>query len=230
MMEDWAPLQATTLKENVTNLLRESIIDGSIPSGEELNQAQIADRLGISRGPVREALGQLEQEGLIRSVPYKGVIVIPLTPTYIHELYSLRSSLEGFAVRIGIERNDPKDVKALNTILNSMSKAAKAGDGPELTRLDLRFHSTIIHMARHSLLERAWAPLKIGVQRCLHTRHQIYRGLDEVIGTHPQLIEAIAARDTERAIQILHEHIIDAGDKLREVWLEADLPAEGGLK
>lgn len=229
-MEDWVPLQATTLKENVTNLLRQSIIDGSLSSGEELNQAQIADRLGISRGPVREALGQLEQEGLIRSIPYKGVVIIPLTPTYVRELYSLRSALEGFAVHIGIERNDPKDAQVLNTILQSMYRAVKRGDAPELTRLDLRFHSTIIHMARHSMLERAWTPLKIGVQRCLHTRHQIYPNLDSVIGTHPGLIEAIASRDADTAISILQQHIIEAGEKLCEVWLEEDLPTEGGLQ
>jgi DNA-binding GntR family transcriptional regulator len=82
-VDRWKHLQARTLKENVTSLLREAIIDGSLAAGEELNQAQIAERLGISRGPLREALGQLEQEGLIVSTPYKGVVVTALTPTYV---------------------------------------------------------------------------------------------------------------------------------------------------
>lgn len=219
-MEDWAPLQAKTLKENVTELLRQSIIDGTLLSGEELNQAQIAERLGISRGPVREALGQLEQEGLIRSIPYKGVIVTPLNPSYIQELYSLRSALETFALRTGMEYDDPEDLKNLHHIVNDMRKAARAQDSKALSRLDLSFHSSIIRMARHSLLERAWTPLEIGVQRCLYSRHKIYSSLDEVVGTHPDLLEAIARHESEEACDILRQHIIDAGEKLCESWVE----------
>lgn len=228
-MDDWVPLQATTLKENVTNLLRQSIIDGTIPSGEELNQAQIAERLGISRGPVREALGQLEQEGLIRSVPYKGVIVTPLTPTYVRELYSLRSALETFALREGMARGDDEEVDALRRIVDAMRKAAARGDSRELARLDLRFHSMIIQMAHHNLLERTWMPLKIGVQRCLHTRHSIYSSLDEVVGSHPELLDAIGRGDVEAACALLHQHIVDAGEKVCEVWLDTSAASEAAI-
>ena len=228
-MDEWSPLQATTLKENVTNLLRQSIIDGTIPAGEELNQAQIAERLGISRGPVREALGQLEQEGLIRSVPYKGVIVTPLNPTYVRELYSLRSVLETFALRTAMERGDTEDLVNLHRIVDAMRAAAKQHEAHELARLDLRFHNSIIQMARHNLLERTWTPLQIGVQRCLHSRHRIYDTLEEVVGTHPELLEAMDRRDVEGATQILHQHIIDAGTKLCEVWLTPDDPEDALL-
>jgi DNA-binding GntR family transcriptional regulator len=227
-MDDWTPLHATTLKENVTNLLRQSIIDGTLPSGEELNQAQIAERLGISRGPVREALGQLEQEGLIRSVPYKGVVVTPLDPDYVRELYNLRIALETFALKIGMERRDPEEIADLGQIVEAMRAAAKRGDAPELARLDLRFHSTIIRMARNSLLERAWTPLKIGVQRCLHSRHRIYETLDEVVGTHPALLEAIQRGDVAAASEILEQHIIDAGAKLCDQWPDAPAMAATG--
>jgi len=227
-VDDWTPLHATTLKENVTNLLRQSIIDGTLPSGEELNQAQIAERLGISRGPVREALGQLEQEGLIRSVPYKGVVVTPLDPDYVRELYSLRVALETFALKIGMERRDPVDVDTLARIVAGMRAAAKSGDAPEMARLDLSFHSTIIRMARNSLLERAWTPLKIGVQRCLHSRHRIYESLDEVVGTHPALLEAIQRGDVATASEILEQHVIDAGAKLCDVWPDAPTMAAAG--
>jgi DNA-binding GntR family transcriptional regulator len=219
-VDEWTPLQATTLKENVTNILRQSIIDGTIPAGEELNQAQIAERLGISRGPVREALGQLEQEGLIRSVPYKGVVVTPLTPTYIRELYGLRSVLETFALREGMRREDSEDVASLRRIVDAMRSAANRGDAAELAKLDLRFHSSIIHMARHTLLERTWTPLMIGVQRCLHSRHRIYGSLAEVVGTHPDLLEAIERGDVAGAAALLHDHIIEAGAKLCDAWLE----------
>lgn len=225
-MDDLVPLQATTLKENVTNILRQGIINGTIPAGEELNQAQIAEKLGTSRGPIREALGQLEQEGLIRSVPYKGVVVTPLTPTYIRELYGLRAVLETFALREGMKREAPEDVKGLHRIVEAMRVAAKRGNSEELVKLDLRFHSSIIHMARHTLLERTWTPLMIGMQRCLHSRHRIYGSLDEVVGTHPDLIGAIERGDVESASALLHDHILEAGDKLCEAWLQQDADEE----
>lgn len=227
-MDDWTPLHATTLKENVTNILRQSIIDGTLASGEELNQAQIAERLGVSRGPVREALGQLEQEGLIRGVPYKGVVVTPLNPTYVRELYSLRAALETFALRIGVARHDPEDLDTLDQIIEAMRAAAKKGEPRELAQLDLRFHSTIILMAKHGLLERAWMPLQIGVQRCLHTRHRIYDTLDEVVGTHPELLATIRRGDVDAACDILQQHIIDAGEKLCDVWLDAPDAGDAG--
>jgi DNA-binding GntR family transcriptional regulator len=225
-VDDWVPIQAKTLKENVTNILRQSIIDGTIAAGEELNQAQIAERLGISRGPIREALGQLEQEGLIRSVPYKGVVVTPLTPTYVRELFALRSALETFALREGLARNDGDDVDALRRTVESMRAAARRGDAQELARLDLRFHSAVIHMARNDLLERTWTPLKIGVQRCLHSRHRIYESLEEVVGSHPEVLEAVERRDVEEACRRLKAHIIEAGDKLCELWLDAGADEE----
>ena len=218
-VNDWQPFEARTLKDDVTQLLRQAIVDGTFTAGSELNQAQIAGKLGISRGPVREALGRLEQEGLIRSIPYKGVVVTSLTPTHVRELYSLRGALETFAVRLGIERNDPSDIAKLRTVVEEMRGAAQTGSRKELARLDLKFHSSLIHMARHDLLERTWEPLKVGVQRCLHTRHKIYTSLEEVVGSHPELIQAIEARETERATFILQGHILEAGERIVEELL-----------
>ena len=97
------PVKPTTLKANVTEVLRQLIIDGTLAPGEEFNQAQIAEHLGVSRGPIREALGQLEQEGLVQSVPYKGVIVTPLTRKYLTEIYSVRTALELLGLEYSVE-------------------------------------------------------------------------------------------------------------------------------
>ena len=217
-MDQWIPLESRTLRENVTDLLRTAIIEGSLRPGAELNQAQIADKLGISRGPLREALGQLEQEGLIRSVPYKGVFVTAMTPAYIRELYSLRSALELFALELWIERPNHSDLAHLKKTVEEMRKAAKQNDNKLIGRLDLEFHSYIIQMARHALLERTWLPLKLGVQRCLHARHRIYQSLDEVVGSHPTLIEALEAKDADAAKRVLKEHILEAGEKICQYW------------
>ena len=219
-MEDWEPMKATTLKENVTNLLRRAIVDGTLPAGEDLNQAQIAERLGISRGPVREALGRLEQEGLIKSVPYKGVIVTPLTATYIRDLYSLRAALECFALRQGVKRRDAKDVDELGEIVDAMRGAIKKRELEQVTRLDLRFHNAIVRMGRNELLSHAWAPLRIGVERCLYSMHRSYASLEEVIGTHPPILDALRAGDADAAAGLLEAHILESGDHLCALWQE----------
>jgi DNA-binding GntR family transcriptional regulator len=208
----------STLRKDVTEVLRQAIIDGSLPAGAELNQAQIAEKLGISRGPVREALGQLEQEGLIRNVPYKGVYVTELTEKYIEELYSIRSALETFALSRSMERFTPQELEQLRRIIDKMRDMAQAQDAEQLVNLDLQFHQYIVELADHELLMNLWKLLQIGVRRCLHTRHQIYRSLDEVVGSHPALVEAIAARNTELASQILHDHIIEAGEQIIKHW------------
>jgi DNA-binding GntR family transcriptional regulator len=204
----------STLRKDVAEVLRQAIIDGSLPSGAELNQAQIAEKLGISRGPVREALGQLEQEGLIRNVPYKGVYVTELTDKTIEELYSIRSVLEIFALTRGMERLKPENLEHMRQIVEEMRKMARAQDAEQLVNLDLQFHQYIVEKADHELLMHLWKLLEIGVRRCLHQRHRIYRSLDEVIGSHPALVEAIIDNDQALASQILHDHIIEAGEQV----------------
>ena len=209
-IESLQRIEPRTLKENVTDILRQSIIDGSLAPGTEFNQAQLAEQLGVSRGPIREALGQLEQEGLIESTPYKGVIVTRLTRRYVEELYSVRTALETLAVERAIDRLTQENLDTLNEIVDNMRLAARAQDLTGLVELDLRFHETILEVADHHLARRLWHTLEVGVRRCLHIRHEIYTFLDEVVGSHPTLVTALAERDRSRAVQILHEHIAES--------------------
>jgi DNA-binding GntR family transcriptional regulator len=220
-LESLDRIEPRTLKENVTEILRQSIIDGTFPPGTEFNQAQIAERLGISRGPIREALGQLEQEGLIESTPYKGVVVTQLTHRYVEELYSVRTALETLALDRAIDRMTLEDLRHLNRIVEEMRNAARAENLARLTELDLAFHEHILRTADHQLALKLWKVLEVGVRRCLGIRHKIYTFLDEIVGSHPTLVTAIEARDKSRAIQILHEHIAESSSHIL-----ANLPPE----
>lgn len=212
--EKLAPIAPRTLKENVTNSIRESIINGQLAPGTELNQAQIAEELGVSRGPVREALGRLEQEGLIRTVAYKRVFITPMNRRYVEELYSVRIALETMALERGIDRLNPNHLKQLDKIVEQMRDAAKTHSHDTLADLDLTFHEQIVRMADHHLALSLWRQLAVGVKRCLHTRHRIYTFLDEVVGTHPTIVTAIAERDKPRAVQILREHITESAETI----------------
>ena len=217
-----------TLKENVTEIIRQSIIDGNLAPGSELNQAQIALELGVSRGPVREALGRLEQEGLICVTAYKRVFITPMNRRYVEELYSVRAALETMALEQGIDRMTDDDLQRLEQIVDKMRLAAHNQDQQALVDLDLSFHEHIVRMAEHDLALHLWQQLTVGVKRCLHTQHRAYTFLDEVVGTHPTIVTAIADKNKALAVQILHEHITESAETIIRGWDLADESGEGG--
>jgi DNA-binding GntR family transcriptional regulator len=226
-------IEQRTLKENVTDVLRTSIIAGELAPGTEINQVGIANQLGVSRGPVREALSQLEQEGLVHSIPYKGVFVTSLTRRYVEELYSVRMALEMLAVERAIERITEKDLAELNRVVQEMRIAAKAGDLQRLLQVDLEFHEHLVVVADHELLYKLWRQVEFGVLRCLRTRHQIYTFLDEVVGSHPTIVMALTDRNKEWAIEIMREHIRESEDHILANWPsldgESELPLDDQL-
>lgn len=215
-LQNFDRIAQRTLKENVTDILRQSIIDGTLPSGTEFNQAQIAERLGISRGPIREALGQLEQEGLIENTPYKRVIITQLTPRYVEELYSVRAELETMALVRFMDHMTPDHLAMLYRIIDDMRRAAKAEDLQQLSDLDLTFHEYILRAADHQLALKLWKVLEVGVRRCLHIRHTTYTFLDEVVGSHPTLVNAIELGQKETAVNLLYQHIIESAAHVME--------------
>jgi len=218
MLDHLPHIKPTTLKANVTEILRQLIIEGTLAPGTEFNQAQIAEQLGVSRGPIREALGQLEQEGLLQSVPYKGVIVTPLTRKYVEELYSVRTALELLALDRSMERMTDAEIDQLDAIVEQMRASARNGDLSQLVEIDLHFHEYLIAKADHELALKLWLNLEVGMKRCLRTRHRIYTFLDEVVGSHPTLITALKARDRVLARQILSDHIAESLHNLLANW------------
>lgn len=221
------PVDARTLRQSVTEAIRQVILQGDLLPGAQVNQAQIAEQLGVSRGPVREALGQLEEEGLIKNVPYKGTYVTEITGDYISELYSIRRVIETFAVQEATRRATADDLAELRTILEAMYAAADHDDMTSMGTLDIQFHYLICRSAHHSMLLQQWKSIEMGVRRCLTLRHRIYRSSADVIGTHPDILAAIEAGEAERACAILSAHIAEAGEQLYQSWAcsQTDLAA-----
>ncbi|GAB4431472.1 MAG: GntR family transcriptional regulator [Chloroflexi bacterium OHK40] len=223
------PVDARTLRQSVTEAIREGILQGDLLPGAQVNQAQIAEQLGVSRGPVREALGQLEEEGLIKNVPYKGTYVTEITGEYISELYSIRRVIETFAVRQAVERATPQDMAELRALLAEMYATAEHDDIVQMGKLDIQFHYVICRSAHHSLLMQMWKSIEIGVRRCLALRHKIYRSAADVIGTHPDIVAAIEAGEADRAATILATHIDEAGEHLYRSWARSQSEEDGAL-
>jgi DNA-binding GntR family transcriptional regulator len=146
-------LDTRTIKDQVVQLLREAILAGKIQAGGRLNESQLARSLGLSRIPIREALQQLKQQGLVVDVPRRGKFVINLTEEEIQKINSLRIILEGEALRLCRAKIDAEGIQALNALAGKMQKA----DGipqVEAAALDLEFHRTIWKYSGNELLEQ----------------------------------------------------------------------------
>ncbi len=146
-------LERSNLAESVSDLLRESIVNGQITPGTHLIEAEIAKQLNVSRGPLREAFRILEKEGLLDNRPGRGAYVSQPSERYITEAYSLRSILEVEAFRLAIKKRTEEDLDRLENALEELFNAAKSGDERDVLRLDIAFHRMIWGIADHRLIQ-----------------------------------------------------------------------------
>ncbi len=135
------PLRGQTLGTQAADAIRELIVSGQLAGGDRIVEARVAEQLGTSRGPVRDALRLLGQEGLVRDEPRRGTFVVQLTAQDVHDIYDLRIAVETAAVRLVIERGGPDALARIGAAARAMHAA---GDDATLAaRADLRFHGTV---------------------------------------------------------------------------------------
>jgi DNA-binding GntR family transcriptional regulator len=216
-------LDNRSLRERITDRLREAIVSGEMRPGQPLIETELATRLGVSRAPLREALQMLVQDGLVESVPYRGTVVRKLTHTDIIELYSFRNVLEQFAIRrIMSEGNPPEDAETLRAVYVDMLAAADAGDLRTVNELDRDFHDALIDLARHGLLHQSWRSVSLRVRQVMAIRNRQNSDLKQVAYNHLPIIEAISSRDEALALALIETHIASTGDLLAEWWEEIE--------
>ena len=142
-----------SLRGRVFNKLRENILNGVYDEGEELKEIAIGKELGVSRTPVREAFRQLELEGLIQIVPNKGAYVTGITPKDVHDIYMIRSSLEGMAARLAVKNITDEQLEEMEENVYLASFHASKGHMEQMTELDNRFHHILYEACGSKMLE-----------------------------------------------------------------------------
>lgn len=203
------------LVERVLAQITDAIVTGVLGPGDKLVESRLGEQLGVSRGPVREAIRRLEQMGLIDKIPYRGAFVTTMTSTDIQELNTVRMPLEGVAARLIAQRREPADIAFLTTVLNQMMEAAREGDAGKLVGLDMDFHDALVERSGHKLLNELWPLVSIRLRRFLFLKRQrLYRSLDEAAALHVPIIEAITAGDGERAEAAARQHAMEGGGVL----------------
>ena len=213
-MSEFEPVARRSTPEIIADQLRERILDGTLEPGTQLGEAALARSMEVSRGPIREAMQRLIQEGLLENIRHRGVFVIELGPDDIVDIYSARSFLERAAAEALMERHDQEALDTLATLLDRMEQAADAKNWGRLSDLDLRFHETIV-MASHSIrLGRMFHTLMAETRMCLAALEPAYPRPHDIVDEHRAMYEAIEAGRREEAMERIDAHMARAQRKL----------------
>lgn len=204
------PARKHTLAQVVTEQLRNAIIQGHFAPGQLLSEDQLARTLKVSRGPIRDALLHLEQEGLVSSQTNGRTVVARLSRRDLEEVYSLRYALERLAVQYAVHYAQPEDFVAMEDIINSLQQAAERGiTEHEAAALDIGFHDLLYRSARHQRLLDAWSNIRSQVYVFLLSRNLANPDFREkvIIHGHTDILNAIREHDEKRAVESIEEHL-----------------------
>jgi DNA-binding GntR family transcriptional regulator len=191
----------------VVEALREAIMVGDLADGERLIEDRIARELQTSRGPVREALRQLEHEGLVASYPYRGAVVIGVSDEEVQEvLIPVRLTLERFSFAKAIERMTDADFAELAKQVWVMSEAARTGDVLRSVEADLQFHELVLARSGQLHTTQVWRSIAPRI-RAYFFRYGRSGDLSRIAAEHDDLLKALQTRDREVILQALEQHI-----------------------
>ena len=198
----------TSLTKEVIDRLRKAILSGELAEGTALPEAQTASKLGVSRVPVREALVELERQGLIEFDDNGRACVRTFTPQDMEEIHTLRATLQVMAARLAASKMTGTDLQRLEAILD---KAAKTGDLTEFSRLDTAFHDEIVVIARHQRLQRIWTDLRAQIELWLARQHhrrerESHDVHESTLASHRHMIDTLATRKPEAAASLMERH------------------------
>ncbi|MGI5500542.1 GntR family transcriptional regulator [Lentzea sp. CA-135723] len=206
------PARRRGLGTEVADVIREAIFEGTYAPGAALREVELAEVLEVSRGPVRDALKELEREGLVHTEWHKGSTVAQLSAKDVAELDSLRGALEVLAV----ERVVAIDA-SLDGIALAAEKMERAETPHEMVRCDIAFHDAVYAAAGHSRLAQAWDAIRSQVHLFLITRVQLSSDgyLEQIRDEHRDLVAALRLGNAEGALKLFAEHRKHAFDVLR---------------
>lgn len=203
-----------SLRGQVFRAIRRDILKGRYKDHEELREATLGKELGVSRTPVREALRQLELEGLVDIIPNKGAYVTGISQKDVHDIYMIRSMLEGLCVRWAVENITPEKLEELEETLLLGEYHLQRGNTEQMTELDGRFHQILYEASRSRIMCHVLSDFHSYVQmsrrNSVKTKERAAKSLEE----HRGILEAIRKKDADLAEQLANAHILHVMENL----------------
>ena len=199
----------SSLTDQVYGQLRADIIRGDLPPGSRLVVMDLAEQMGTSQGPIREALQHLEREGLVRKQKRSASFVTEMPIDEMFALFSVRSEIEGFTVRRVASQISEDQLQVLENLVEQMRIAGRAGDLFALCKYDMEFHRQIGLWAGSPSLLRSWDPLYSQIQRFVVQTHAYhFAELTDIADEHLPILEALREGDPDAAAAVMQEHIM----------------------
>ncbi len=206
--------QYKPLRDIVFETLRKAILDGDLKPGERVMEVQLAEELGVSRTPVREAIRKLELEGLLVMVPRKGAYVADVSIKDVLSVLEIRASLEGLGASLAAERITDEEVEKLKQSAEDFEEMHKANDRDGMVEKDTEFHSILLNASRNNKLLEIVESLGDYVQRFRVIYFTEYSDSKNIMDEHRKILEAITERDVEKANRASQDHIESIGNYL----------------
>lgn len=205
----------------VADILREKILSGEIVAGEPLRQDALAKEFNVSRIPVREALLQLEAQGLVSFEAHKGATATQLLPAEIHELFGLRALIECHVLECAIDKMTDQDLETAREVLLAFEKAVESGTQVETwSDLNYALHAALYKPAAMPMAMEVIHSLNIKSDRYIRLQLLLTAGIDKAEEEHCELLALCQKRDKAAASALLKKHILEAGQAIHDLLIQ----------
>lgn len=202
------PVIDETRRGQIVRKLRQLIVGGHVMPGERLTESQLATKLGVSRAPLREAVRELVEFGLLESIPYKGLFVRRVTRTDLNELYSLRTMLEKFAFQQCWDKRNPANLEDLHERHEALVAESEQGqDRERAIILELDLHSWCYEVSGHKLLQKSWEQMKPNLQFYFTLHQKAHNRPGPLREAHLEYVKQASGNNLDEMLSHLEDHM-----------------------
>ena len=205
------------LRDVVFNTLRKAILRGELKPGERLMEIQLANKLGVSRTPIREAIRKLELEGLVLMIPRKGAEVAQITEKNMQDVLEVRKALEELSVQLACERITPEQVEEMKMAAEDFRKVLKSGDVTQIAEADVKFHDIIFAATNNQRLITLLNNLREQMYRFRVEYLKQKECYPQLLEEHDKLIALISGGEVEEACELMGCHIDNQASTVSDV-------------
>lgn len=196
-----------SLTEEIENILRQRILKGQYGIGERIKENQVAEELKVSRTPIREALKQLEKEGLIQTIPNRGSFSMGFTKQDIQDIYEVRAAVEMLAVERAVSRISAEELNTMQEIYDMMEFYTERRASKKIMELNRTFHSIIYHASESRFLSQVLKSYQTYVEQTRKVTVYNDENLAQIYKEHGEILEALKSRDLERSLEKTRVHL-----------------------
>ena len=210
--------QEATLTDEIADIIRERILNGTYAIGEKIIEAPLANELRVSRTPIRQAFKKLANEGLIENIPNRGSFAKGFTRRDIQDIYEVRKALEALAIEWAVERISPKEIARLEEIVQRMEAFTGKLNFEKVLEMNKEFHETIYKASESRFMTQILRSYQDYVQQARRTTVYEAEYLEEILREHKEILDAVRKRNAPEAIELTNRHLDNSRKRTESKW------------